>query len=158
MSEYACSTDLLFDAFPPESANAGNFSPSSSGTFALRRAHYLKEAAKSQITPEQQLELIKLFRKGDAGAKRKMIALHMQLVLDVTKRNANRGVTLLDLVMEGNQGLIHALENYEPHEAVSFSEYATACIGQSIERAIADQHDTFSRCVSKLSVVPHAAT
>jgi DNA-directed RNA polymerase sigma subunit (sigma70/sigma32) len=152
MSEYACSNEVLFDAFPPETANAGHI-PSSSGTFALRRARYLNEAAKPQLSAEQQLELIRLFRQGDAGAKRKMIAHNMQLVLDITKRNANRGVSLLNMVMEGNQGLINALANYEPEQGISFTSYATTCISHSIERAIADQHDTASRCVAKLTAV-----
>ncbi len=157
MSEYACSNDVLFNAFPPETVNAGHIS-SSSGTFALRRAHYLKEAQNPQLSAEQQLELIQLFRKGDAGAKRRMIAHHMHLVLDVTKRNAHRGVALLDLVMEGNQGLINALANYEPEHGISFTSYAASCISRSIERAIANQHDTSSRCVSKLGVVAQTAT
>lgn len=117
----------------------------------------LNEAENPQLTTEQQLELIKLFRKGDARAKRKMITHNMQLVVATIKHYANRGVTLLDLILHGNHGLIHALEKFELDGSVNFQTFAELCIRQSIERAVTNQYNTSYRCASRLPVVSSAA-
>jgi hypothetical protein len=159
MNEQTCSgKDVLCG---PEATRGAHF-PASEGTFSLRRANYLSKTGKpllaaGQLTAEQQQELIELVRKGDAGAKRRMIAHFMQLVLDFTRHYANRGPMLLDLVREGNQGLIHALENFEPESGFSFPDYATLCIRQHIKRAIEDWHNSPQPHASMPPVVPHNA-
>ena len=115
--------------------------PTPVGTFSLRRAHYFTKTGmpllnKEQLTAEQQQALIRLVRKGDVGAKRKMIACNMHLVVDLARRYANCGSMPLDLIREGNHGLAQALEKFEPEGDYSFPAYATRCIRQNIERAI----------------------
>ena len=159
MNEQTCSDkDVLCE---PGAARSAHF-PASAGTFSLRRAHYLTKTGKpllaaGQLTAGQQQELIELIRKGDAGAKRRMIAHFMQLVLDFTKHYANRGPMLLDLIREGNQGLIHALEKFEPESGFCFPDYATLCIRQHIKRAIEDWNNPSQPHASMPPVVPHNA-
>lgn len=143
MNEHACSEeDVLCE---PEAAGIAHL-PTSAGTFSLRRAHYFTKTKKpllaaEQLTVEQQQALIKLIREGDVGAKQKMIAHNMHLVVDFAKRYANSGPAPLDLVREGNQGLIHALEKFDPEGGSSFSAYAALCIRQHIERTITNQNN-----------------
>lgn len=152
MNEHACSEeDVLCE---PEVAGIAHLpvsagTPTSAGTFSLRRAHYFTKTRKPLLAAEpltagQQQALIELIREGDAGARRKMIAHNMCLVLDFARHYANRGPLLLDLVREGNQGLIHALEKFDPEGGSSFSDYAALCIRQYIERAIANQDNRTS--------------
>lgn len=146
---------VLLGNLDQENGNAG-FPPTSSGTFALRRAHYLQEAQKPQLSEEAQLELIKLYRAGNPDAKRRMVAHHMQLVVLTVKRFINRGITLLDLILLGNQGLIHALESYEPANDSSFPVYAEQCIHRHIERAVEERNNP-SRSASRAAMMRHLA-
>lgn len=136
MNAYAVSeTGVLSGDFAQEANDVGH-SATSAGTFSRRRAHYLSESAKPQLTTALQLELIKLAREGDTDAKWKMIAHNMQLVLDSVKRYNNLGLTLLDLVLAGNQGLINALEKFDLDGDISFSTYAEQCVRKNIELAV----------------------
>jgi DNA-directed RNA polymerase sigma subunit (sigma70/sigma32) len=154
MNQYACLEKEVLNE--PRTARAGH-SPASAGPFPLRRAHYFTQERKPLLTVEQQQSLIKLIREGDAGAKRKMIAHNMQLVVDFAKHYANRGLAPLDLIREGNRGLILALEEFELECDLSFLAFATWHICQNIERAIMNLNNSSSRFAFKAAVVRHSA-
>jgi len=104
---------------------------------------YLNEiGANPLLTPEQELALARLSRKGDDAARQKMIEHNLRLVVNIAKHYLNRGMPLLDLVEEGNLGLIHALDKFDPERGFRFSTYATWWIRQNIERAIMNQSRT----------------
>ncbi len=104
---------------------------------------YLNEiGANPLLTPEQELAYSRLVRQGDEAARQKMIEHNLRLVVNIAKHYLNRGMPLLDLVEEGNLGLIHALDKFDPERGFRFSTYATWWIRQNIERAIMNQSRT----------------
>ena len=104
---------------------------------------YLNEiGAKPLLTPADELATTRLVSAGDFAARQKMIEHNLRLVVNIAKHYLNRGIPLLDLVEEGNLGLIHALEKFDPERGFRFSTYATWWIRQSIERAIMNQSRT----------------
>ena len=97
---------------------------------------------KPVLTAEQERAAAMLSREGDIRARHRMIEHNLRLVVSIAKRYINRGMDLLDLVEEGNLGLIHALDKFEPERGFRFSTYATWWIRQYIERAIMNHSRT----------------
>jgi RNA polymerase nonessential primary-like sigma factor len=104
---------------------------------------YLNEIGQNALlTPAEELSLTRQVRQGDFDARQRMIECNLRLVVNIAKRYVNRGLDLLDLIEEGNLGLMHALEKYDPERGFRFSTYATWWIRQNIERAIMNQSRT----------------
>ena len=104
---------------------------------------YLREIGKIPLlNAEEELALAKRVVEGDKKAKDKMAEANMRLVVSIAKRYSGRGLDFLDLIQEGNTGLLRAVEKFDPDKGFKFSTYATWWIRQAITRAIADQART----------------
>ncbi len=104
---------------------------------------YLKEIGKVPLlSPDEEIELAKKIELGDEAAKKKLAEANLRLVVSIAKRYVGRGMQLLDLIQEGNLGLIKAVEKFDYRKGYKFSTYATWWIRQAITRAIADQART----------------
>ncbi len=104
---------------------------------------YLREIQKRKLlTADEERELAVRIAKGDKSARDRMIESNLRLVVKIAKRHANRGLPLLDLIEEGNLGLIKAVDRFKISKECRFSTYATWWIRQSIERAIINQSRT----------------
>ncbi len=104
---------------------------------------YLREIGKIPLlSSEEEISLAQKIEKGDRKAKKKLTESNLRLVVSIAKKYVMRGLSLLDLIQEGNQGLIRAVEKYNWRKGFKFSTYATWWIRQAITRAIADQART----------------
>ena len=104
---------------------------------------YLKEIGKVPLlTAEEEIELAKRMEEGDEEAKKRLAEANLRLVVSIAKRYVGRGMLFLDLIQEGNLGLIKAVEKFDYNKGFKFSTYATWWIRQAITRAIADQART----------------
>ncbi len=119
----------------------GNKYPSSDDLDATRM--YLGEIGFSPLlTAQEEVYYARLALKGEESARNRMVESNLRLVVKIARRYMNRGLTLLDLIEEGNLGLIHAVEKFDPERGFRFSTYATWWIRQTIERAIMNQTRT----------------
>jgi RNA polymerase primary sigma factor len=104
---------------------------------------YLKEIGRVPLlSPEEEVQLAKRMEEGDEEAKRRLAEANLRLVVSIAKRYVGRGMLFLDLIQEGNLGLIKAVEKFDYRKGYKFSTYATWWIRQAITRAIADQART----------------
>jgi RNA polymerase nonessential primary-like sigma factor len=121
---------------------------------------YLNEIGQSPLlTAEEELACARATTAGDFPSRQKMIERNLRLVVSIARHYTHRGVALPDLIEEGNLGLIHALEKFDPERGFRFTTYATWWIRQSIERAIMNQSRTIrlpAHIVKELNVVLRA--
>ena len=121
---------------------------------------YLNEiGATALLKPDEELRLSRAARGGDFAARQRMIEANLRLVVSIAKHYQHRGIPFDDLIEEGNLGLIHALEKYDPERGFRFSTYATWWIRQNIERSIMNQSRTIRlpvHVVKELNIVLRA--
>ena len=104
---------------------------------------YLREIGQIPLLSyDEEIEYAQRVLKGDEEAKQKLIESNLRLVVSIAKKHTNRGLKMLDLIQEGNMGLMKAVEKFEYEKGFKFSTYATWWIRQAITRAIADQGRT----------------
>lgn len=120
----------------PRDLPAGEITGESSDTLTL----YLRDVRRTELfTPEQEFETATRARAGDFPARQSMIEHNLRLVVSIAKGYLGRGVPLSDLIEEGNLGLMHAIDKFEPERGFRFSTYATWWIRQAVERAVMNQ-------------------
>lgn len=125
----------------PKSVKKPRLTASSAEMDATRL--YLKEIEYSKLlTPQEEVYYARLAQRGDEIGRNKMIVCNLRLVVKIARRYMNRGLAFLDLIEEGNLGLIRAVEKFDPERGFRFSTYATWWIRQTIERAIMNQTRT----------------
>ena len=118
---------------------AGDFSE---GELDATRLYLAEIGFSPLLTAQQEVEFTRAARRGDMAARSRMIESNLRLVVKIARRYMNRGLALLDLIEEGNLGLIRAVEKFDPERGFRFSTYATWWIRQTVERALMNQTRT----------------
>ena len=149
-------TGIVFDDEPDEASAAPVAKAKSKSATSLKQHKYidytraldatqlyLNEIGFSPLlTPQEEVHFARLAQKGDPAGRKRMIESNLRLVVKIARRYVNRGLSLLDLIEEGNLGLMHALDKFDPERGFRFSTYATWWVRQNIERAIMNQSRT----------------
>lgn len=129
----------LLDLNPDDGKKANELSDISDDSVRM----YLREIGRIPLlNTEEEIRLAKRMEQGDISAKKKLTEANLRLVVSIAKKYIGRGLTLLDLIQEGNTGLLRAVEKFDFRKGFKFSTYATWWIRQAITRAIADQART----------------
>ena len=136
-------TDRAGSAATERAAESREYEADSTYTQADATRLYLREIGFSPLlSAEEEVYFARRSQKGDAAARKRMIESNLRLVVKIARRYMNRGLSLLDLIEEGNLGLIRAVEKFDPERGFRFSTYATWWIRQTIERGIMNQTRT----------------
>jgi RNA polymerase nonessential primary-like sigma factor len=112
------------------------------GSFDPTRIYLTEIGASPLLTASEEVRIARRIKNGDESARHRMIESNLRLVVKIARHYINRGLPLLDLIEEGNLGLIHAVKKFDPERGFRFSTYATWWIRQTIERAIMNQSRT----------------
>lgn len=139
-SEEEAIVSLAADEPEPQSTETESYANEFQGDATMI---YLNEIGQNALlSADEERRLARLVKQGDFEARQKMIECNLRLVVNIAKHYINRGMPLLDLIEEGNLGLMHALDKFDPERGFRFSTYATWWIRQNIERAIMNQSRT----------------
>lgn len=151
-TEVGMEVEVIDSAFEPEmveeSQAASDFPPQKkrlhreAGSFDPTQIYLSEIGFTPLLSAQEELAVARLAQKGEESARKRMIESNLRLVVKIARRYLNRGLPFLDLIEEGNLGLMHAVEKFEPHRGFRFSTYATWWIRQTIERAIMNQSRT----------------
>lgn len=144
---------------PPEEAPAEADSFSADLLSDVTQIYLNEIGHNALLSPEEELRYARLAKTGNFDARQKMIEHNLRLVVNIAKHYVSRGMALLDLIEEGNLGLMHALEKFDPERGFRFSTYATWWIRQNIERAIMNQSRTIRlpvHVIKELNVILRA--
>jgi RNA polymerase nonessential primary-like sigma factor len=135
-------SDTEPDEGPRTFSKESSLTTSSSAQLDATRLYLNEIGASPLLTAEEEVYFSRRAQKGDEAARKRMIESNLRLVVRIARRYVNRGLALLDLIEEGNLGLIRAVEKFDPERGFRFSTYATWWIRQTIERAIMNQTRT----------------
>jgi RNA polymerase nonessential primary-like sigma factor len=130
------------DSEPPMAPSGKRLPPSREDNHDPTRLYLSEIGASPLLTAQEEVKFARQAQKGDEAARQRMIESNLRLVVKIARRYMNRGLALLDLIEEGNLGLIRAVEKFDPERGFRFSTYATWWIRQTIERAIMNQSRT----------------
>lgn len=143
LADQALASDVAAEPPPEQEAGfARNFNVEDTETTDPVRLYLKDVETEKLLTADQEKDYARRAQQGDEWARQKMIVCNLRLVIKLARRYLNRGLDLLDLIEEGNLGLMRAVEKFDPERGFRFSTYATWWIRQTIERALMNQSRT----------------